>query len=171
MNDFLVSYLDTIDERLLEYLDEDDELSLDAVKRLRLYASALLAGSVTPDHLAEDWSDWFHLAPAFVLAYGTEELEKLGDATDILDSEEGQQGIALTKADRAYLVALEARPTCTARSGVAQQAHSAGNARSAASFRSWSERCRYLTRRGDIGVPEQAFHDVESSPWRSRLVA
>jgi hypothetical protein len=35
-------------------------------------------------------------------------LEKLGDATDILDSEEGQHGIALTKADRAYLVALEA---------------------------------------------------------------
>ena len=28
MNDFLVTYLDSIDERLLEYLDEDDELSL-----------------------------------------------------------------------------------------------------------------------------------------------
>ena len=28
MNDFLVTYLDTIDERLLEYLDECDELSL-----------------------------------------------------------------------------------------------------------------------------------------------
>jgi hypothetical protein len=28
MNDFFVSYLDTIDQRLLEYLDEDDELSL-----------------------------------------------------------------------------------------------------------------------------------------------
>ena len=30
MNDFLVTYLDTIDERLLEYLDEYDELSLHA---------------------------------------------------------------------------------------------------------------------------------------------
>jgi hypothetical protein len=109
MNDFLVSYLDTIDERLLEYLDEDDELSLDAVLKLRLYASSLLDGTLSPDHLAEDWADWFHLAPAFVLAYGTEELEKLGDATDILDTEEGQQGISLTPADRAYLVALEAR--------------------------------------------------------------
>ena len=28
MNDFLVTYIDTIDERLLEYLDEYDELSL-----------------------------------------------------------------------------------------------------------------------------------------------
>ena len=27
MNDFMVTYLDTIDERLLEYLDEYDELS------------------------------------------------------------------------------------------------------------------------------------------------
>lgn len=77
--------------------------------RSRLYASSLLDGSLSPDHLAEDWADWFHLAPAFVRAYGTDELEELGDATDILDAEEGQQGIALTKADRAYLVALEAR--------------------------------------------------------------
>jgi hypothetical protein len=28
VNDFMVTYLDTIDERLLEYLDEYDELSL-----------------------------------------------------------------------------------------------------------------------------------------------
>ena len=34
MSDFLVVYLDSIDERLLEYLDEDDELRLDAVQRL-----------------------------------------------------------------------------------------------------------------------------------------
>jgi hypothetical protein len=50
VNDFLVSYLDTIDERLLEYLDQDDELSLDAVLKLRLYASSLLDGTLSPDH-------------------------------------------------------------------------------------------------------------------------
>jgi hypothetical protein len=77
-NDFRVSYLDTIDEPLLDYLDEGDELSLDAVKRLRLYTSTLLAGSVTPDHLAEDWPDWFHLAPSVVLAYGTAQLQSWG---------------------------------------------------------------------------------------------
>jgi len=66
VNDFLVSYLDSIDERLLEYLDEDEELELDAVQRLRFYTSALLEGSITPDHVMEDWPDWYQLTPAFV---------------------------------------------------------------------------------------------------------
>lgn len=35
MSDFLVVYLDSTDEQLLEYLDEDDELRLDAAQRLR----------------------------------------------------------------------------------------------------------------------------------------
>jgi hypothetical protein len=47
VNDFLVVYLDSIDERLLEYLDEDEELKLDAVQRLRFYTSALLDGRST----------------------------------------------------------------------------------------------------------------------------
>jgi len=34
VNDFLVTFLDSIDERLLEYLDEDEELRLDVVQRL-----------------------------------------------------------------------------------------------------------------------------------------
>jgi hypothetical protein len=42
MNDYLVSYLDTIDERLLEYLDEDNELSLDTVFRLRLDRASIV---------------------------------------------------------------------------------------------------------------------------------
>jgi hypothetical protein len=37
-------------------------MSLDAVRRLRLYTSALLGGSVTPGHLVEGRADWFHLA-------------------------------------------------------------------------------------------------------------
>jgi hypothetical protein len=39
VNDFLFTYLDSIDEQLLEYLDEDDELKLDAVQRLRFGAT------------------------------------------------------------------------------------------------------------------------------------
>ena len=38
VNDFLISYLDAIDEQLLEYLDDDGEMKLDVVKRLRLRA-------------------------------------------------------------------------------------------------------------------------------------
>ena len=53
-NDFLVSFLDAIDERLLEYLDDDDELKLDVVQRMRFYASALLDGSITLNHLVEE---------------------------------------------------------------------------------------------------------------------
>jgi hypothetical protein len=63
VNDFLVTYLDSIDEQLLEYLDEDEELKLDAVLRLRFYTSALLEGSISPDHVMEDWPDWYQLTP------------------------------------------------------------------------------------------------------------
>jgi len=50
-------------------------MMFDTVERLRDYTSALLIDAVTPAALAEEWPDWYHLAPAFVLAYGTEELE------------------------------------------------------------------------------------------------
>jgi len=39
VSDFLVTYLDSIDEQLLEYLDEDEELKLEAVQRLPKPAS------------------------------------------------------------------------------------------------------------------------------------
>jgi len=57
VSDFLGTYLDSIDERLLEHLNEDDELKLDAVQRLRFYTSALLEESITPAHVWEDWLD------------------------------------------------------------------------------------------------------------------
>ena len=53
VSDFLVTYLDSIDEHLLEYLDEDDELKLDTVQRLSFYKSALLEGSITAKHVEE----------------------------------------------------------------------------------------------------------------------
>ena len=71
MNGFLVTYRDSIEERLLDYLDENNELRPEVVKRLRHYASALLEGSITPAAIAEDWADWFDLVGAFVAAYAT----------------------------------------------------------------------------------------------------
>ena len=109
MNDFLVVYLHSIDERLLEYLDEDDELKLDAVQRLRFYTSALLDGSIAVDHVLEDWPDWYQLVPAFVATYGSEKLKELEGGAEFLGAIEERDDVSLTRADRAYLKALEAR--------------------------------------------------------------
>jgi hypothetical protein len=92
----------------LEYLDDDDELKLDAVKRLRFYTSALLEGSISPDHVMEDWPDWYQLVPAFVATYGSEELQELEGAAVLLEAIEEQDDVSLTDADLAYLKALEA---------------------------------------------------------------
>ncbi len=105
---FLVVYLDSVDERLLEYLDEDDELKLDAVQRLRFYTSALLVGSITPMHVVEDWLDWYALVPAFVAAYGSDELQELELGAEFLGAIEEDEDVILTKADLAYLKELEA---------------------------------------------------------------
>jgi hypothetical protein len=78
------------------------------VKRLRFYTSALLEGSVTPDHIAEDWPDWFQLAPAFVAAYGSYELQELEIGAEFLEAIEEQDDVSLTDAVRAYLKALQA---------------------------------------------------------------
>ena len=108
VNDFLVLYLDSIDERLLEYLDEDEELKLEAVQRLRFYTSALLDGSITPDHVLEDWPDWYQLVPAFVATYGSDELRELEIGAEFLGAIEEREDVSLSKADLAYLKALEA---------------------------------------------------------------
>jgi hypothetical protein len=107
VNDLLVVYLDSIDERLLEYLDEDEELKLDAIQRIRFYTSALLEGSITPDHVVEDWPDWYQLASAFVATYGTEELQELEGGAEFLRVVEEHDEVSLTAVDRAYLKALE----------------------------------------------------------------
>jgi hypothetical protein len=107
VNDFLVTYLDSIDERLLEYLDEDDELKLDAIQRIRFYTTALLDGSIHPDHVMEDWPDWYQLVPAFVATYGAEELQELEVAAVLLEAIEEDEDVTLNEADRDYLKALE----------------------------------------------------------------
>ncbi len=107
MSEFLVAYLDAIDPRLLEYLDEDQNLDLDTVERLRYYATALLEGTITPNALHEDWPDWYDLAPAFVTAYAPQWMEEVQDSAAFLDGPEIGDEAPLTDQDRAYLVALE----------------------------------------------------------------
>ncbi len=108
VNDFLVTYLDSIDERLLEYLDEDYELKLDIVQRISFYTTALLAGWINPKHVVEDRLDWYVLVPAFVATYGSEELQGMECGAAFLGAIEEDEDVSLTEADRAYLKALEA---------------------------------------------------------------
>jgi hypothetical protein len=107
VNEFLIVYLDAIDARLLDYLDDDQELRLDTVERMRFYTAALLDGSLAPAAVAEDWPDWFDLAPAFVVAYAPDWMEELEEAAAFLDGPEIGDEAPLTEQDRAYLVALE----------------------------------------------------------------
>jgi hypothetical protein len=86
VSEFLVVYLDSIDERLLDFLDEAGEMRPDTVRRLRFYTTALLDGSVTPAAVAEDWPDWYDLIPAFVAAYAPGEVEELEEAAAFLET-------------------------------------------------------------------------------------
>ena len=106
VSEFLVLYLDSIDERLLDYLDQDDELRPEVVKRLRYYTTALLDGTITPAAVVEDWPDWFDLTRACVAAHATEDIEVLEEAAPLMSDEVGADTV-LTEADRAYLTALE----------------------------------------------------------------
>jgi hypothetical protein len=85
----------------------DEELKLDAVKRLSFYTTALLDGSITPDHVMEDWPDWYQLVPAFVATYGSDELQELEGAAVLLEAIEEDEDVTLNEADRDYLKALE----------------------------------------------------------------
>ena len=103
---FLVTYLDSIDEQLLEYLDNDDELKLDAVKRLRFYTSALLEGSISPDHVLEDWPDWYQ-RPRLRCHLRQRGAAGAGGRDGVARSDRGAGRREPHEADRAYLKALE----------------------------------------------------------------
>jgi hypothetical protein len=107
VNEFLVAYLDDIDERLLDYLDRDGEMGLDTVHRLRHYATGLLDGSVSPADIVKDWPDWYLLAPAFVAAYVPEDVEVMEEKATFLEAAERGWDVALTEADRTFLTALQ----------------------------------------------------------------
>ncbi len=104
MSDGLVAFLDSIDERLLDYLDQDEELRLDTVDRLGLYTKAILDGSITPAVIAEDWPDWFDLVAAFRAACAPK-LTDLEDAAPFLRV--NRDSTHIVRADRAYLLTLE----------------------------------------------------------------
>jgi hypothetical protein len=80
----------------------------------------------------EDWPDWHHLAPAFVAAYGAEELQELESAAVFLQAIEEQGDVSLTEADRLTSRRWRRGSACIPRCGPwgTSRTQLAGNARS-----------------------------------------
>jgi hypothetical protein len=102
-----MTYIDTIDVRLREYVDEDADLSAAAIERLLSYTSDLLAGAITTAGLAEVWPEWFDLASFFVVSYGSLELEGLEVESGFGRQTEWDDGGPPSGLTRAYLLVLE----------------------------------------------------------------
>ncbi len=68
------------------------------VRQLSFYTTAPLEGSVTPDHVMEDWLDWYQLVPAFVATYGSDELRDLEGGAVFLGAIEEDEDVSLTEA-------------------------------------------------------------------------
>ena len=103
MSDDLADYLDSIDAHLVGYLDQDRNISANAVRHVQCYVVALLQGLLVPEHVHEDWPDFFPLVTAVVLAFGTPRLGHLARRSAIF---EGDGDDPLTDHDRAFLARL-----------------------------------------------------------------
>jgi hypothetical protein len=105
VTDDLVTYLDAVDERLVGYLGDNEDLSSETVARLQRFAVALSEGSMTPGLVLEDWADFYPLAAAFVVVRGSDELRGLYDEATVFSAVVGRD-VQFTDADRVFLVAL-----------------------------------------------------------------
>lgn len=103
--DDLVTYLDTVDEGLVDYVDDRKNLSSDTVRRLQRFAVAMSEGSMTPGLAREDWPDFYPLAAAFVVVCGSDELRGLYDQATLF-SAVVRGDVPFTDADRVFLVVL-----------------------------------------------------------------
>ena len=103
MSDDLAAYLGSIDGRLVRYLDEARDIASGAILHVRCYAVAIVQGLVVPEHVHEDWGDFFPLVVAFVLAYGSPRLGHLARRSTIF---EGGGEEPLTDGDRIFLVSM-----------------------------------------------------------------
>lgn len=101
----LVTYLDAIDGGLVDYLDDERNLSVETVARLRRYAVAMSEGSMTAGLAREDWADFYPLAAAFVVVCGSDELSDLYDKSTVFSAMVRTE-VAFTDADRVFLVTL-----------------------------------------------------------------
>jgi len=88
---------------LVRDLDEDRNISDDVIGHVERYAVALIQSLIVPEHVAEDWPDFFSLVEAFVLACGSPRLGYLARRSFLFVTGGGDP---LTDGDREFLVAL-----------------------------------------------------------------
>jgi hypothetical protein len=102
-----MTYLDSIDVRLLDHVDEDADLSLATTERLLSYTSDLLAGAMTAAELAAVWPEWFDLVSAFIVIYGSLDLEDLEVESGFGRDTKSDDGGPPSGLVRGYLLILE----------------------------------------------------------------
>lgn len=103
--DDLVTYLDAVDVGLVDYLDEQKNLSPETVRRLQRFAVALSEGSMTPGLALQDWADFYPLAAGYVVVCGSDELRELYDQATVF-SAVVRGDVPITDADRVFVVLL-----------------------------------------------------------------
>jgi hypothetical protein len=103
VSDDLTAFLGSVDARLVDYLDSSGDLSTDAIRRMQCYGVALLQDLVLPEHVHEDWPDFFPLVVAFVLAHGSASLGHLARRAAIF---EGGGDDPLADGDRLFVMSL-----------------------------------------------------------------
>ena len=170
VSEFLVVYLDSIDERL-------STTSTRTTNYAPRWSSACATTRAPSWKAPSRQPRWPRTGPtgstslgAFVAAYAPEEIEELEEAAPLMSDEVGEDTV-LTEADRAYLAAVEALLDTYPEMRLGRVAHSAGKARSTASVRSASERCRYRVVVAMLAWPRRRWTTWMSAPRRRRLVA
>jgi hypothetical protein len=105
VSDDLVTYLDAVDDALVDYVDDNKNLSSETVRRLHRFAVAMSEGSMTSGLAREDWADFYPLAAAFVVVCGSDELRGLYDQATLF-SAVVRDDVQFTDADMVFLVLL-----------------------------------------------------------------
>jgi hypothetical protein len=96
MNNELVGVLDSYGEDLLRHVDNDNELSVQAVEYVCNVANDVLEGSLDWEHARS--GDWYALTDAFVQVYGMQDLEEM-----MMDASLGEDRSEVTGLDRLFL--------------------------------------------------------------------
>lgn len=99
----LVAYLRKVDASLLVHVT-DGLLSTQALLKMRGYAEALATRDLTTTAVVADWPEFFELALAFVVAYGSFSLRWMCERCQLFPALRRGLSPAITPWDRRFLL-------------------------------------------------------------------